>query len=99
MDGFPNFFIIFGPNTATGHSSVILATENMIAYALPLIRLILNCEASEVEVKHEAEVKYTRDLQEALSKTVWMNGGCQSWYFTADGWNSTMYPYVLVALT
>lgn len=92
MDGFPNFFIIFGPNTATGHSSVILATENMIMYALKFIKPLLRGEWERVEVRQEAEVGYTRDLQEALSKTVWMSGGCRSWYFTADGWNSTMYP-------
>ncbi|GAB7361136.1 hypothetical protein MBLNU230_g1170t1 [Neophaeotheca triangularis] len=93
MDGFPNFFLIFGPNTATGHSSVILATENMVNYALRFIRYVLADEARTVEVKQEAEVKYTRDLQEALSKTVWMSGGCNSWYFTKDGWNSTVYPH------
>lgn len=92
MDGFPNFFIIFGPNTATGHSSVILATENMVMYSLKFIKKILRGEASIVEVKQKAEIEYTRDLQEALSKTVWMSGGCQSWYFTKDGWNSTVYP-------
>lgn len=88
MDGFPNFFILFGPNTATGHSSVILASENMVNYSLKLIRMILRGDVETVEVKQEAEVRYTRDIQEKLSKTVWMSGGCQSWYYTADGWNS-----------
>ncbi len=92
MDGFPNFFIIFGPNTATGHSSVILASENMVNHSLNFIKLILNGDATTVEVKQEAEVNYTRDIQEKLSKTVWMSGGCQSWYKTADGWNSTLFP-------
>lgn len=93
MDGFPNFFLIFGPNTATGHSSVILATENMVNYSLRFIRYILSNEARTVEVKQSAEMAYTRDLQRALAKTVWMSGGCNSWYFTKDGWNSTVYPY------
>ncbi|KAJ9622489.1 hypothetical protein H2203_006714 [Taxawa tesnikishii (nom. ined.)] len=93
MDGFPNFFIIFGPNTATGHSSVILATENMVQYALKFIKPILRGEVETVEVKQSAEIKYTRDIQEALSKTVFMDNRCQSWYKTPDGWNSTMYPY------
>lgn len=94
MDGFPNFFMIFGPNTATGHSSVVMASENMVQFSLKLIRLILNGEANTVEVKHEAEVAYTADLQKSLKNTVWMNGGCSSWYYTKDGWNSTVYPYV-----
>lgn len=94
VDGFPNFFIIFGPNTATGHSSVILATENMVKYSLKFIGPILRGDVARYEVKREAEESYTRDIQHKLKKTVWMNGGCQSWYKTDDGWNSTVYPYV-----
>jgi cation diffusion facilitator CzcD-associated flavoprotein CzcO len=94
MDGFPNFFIIFGPNTVTGHSSVIMASENMADYAMRFIKPLLKKDARTVEVKMEAEQEYTRDIQKSLSKTVWMSGGCQSWYFTKDGWNSTVLPYV-----
>jgi cation diffusion facilitator CzcD-associated flavoprotein CzcO len=93
MDGFPNFFLIFGPNTATGHSSVVMASENMINHSLNFIKLLLNGEASTVDVKHEAEVAYTTELQKTLKTTVWMNGGCTSWYYDKkDGWNSTVYP-------
>lgn len=93
MDGFPNFFAIFGPNTATGHSSVILATENQVEYALKMIKPILNGDADSVEVKKSAEMAYTTDLQRALKDTIWQKGGCNSWYKGADGWNSTVYPY------
>ncbi|KAF1989451.1 FAD/NAD(P)-binding domain-containing protein [Aulographum hederae CBS 113979] len=92
MDGFPNFFIIFGPNTATGHSSVILATENMIMYALNFIGPVLRREVETVEVRREAEERYTREIQGALGRMVWASGGCRSWY-SNDGWNGTTYPY------
>jgi len=92
MDAFPNFFLIFGPNTATGHSSVVMASENMVGYSLKFIKLILNGEAKSVEVKKEAEMTYTAELQEALKDTVWKSGGCSSWYVNKDGWNSTVYP-------
>lgn len=92
MDGFPNFFMIFGPNTATGHSSVILATENMVQHALKFVGPILKGDVSTVEVKKEAEIAYTTDIQQKLRQTVWGKGGCQSWYKTEDGWNSTVYP-------
>jgi cation diffusion facilitator CzcD-associated flavoprotein CzcO len=91
LDDFPNFFMIFGPNTATGHSSVVMASENMVNHSLKFIKLILNGEASLVEVKKEAEMRYTAEMQEALKDTVWRSG-CSSWYFTKDGWNSTVYP-------
>jgi cation diffusion facilitator CzcD-associated flavoprotein CzcO len=93
MDGFPNFFMLFGPNTATGHSSVVMAVENMVNYSLNFIRPILKGDADTVDVKHEAEVAYTDEMQKSLKKTVWMSGGCTSWYYTANGWNSTVYPY------
>jgi cation diffusion facilitator CzcD-associated flavoprotein CzcO len=99
MDGFPNFFMIFGPNTATGHSSVIMASENMINYSLKFIKLLLDGDASTVDIKYEAEVAYTTQLQADLRKTVWTSGGCQSWYITKNGWNSTVYPYVFARLT
>ncbi|CAE7010800.1 hypothetical protein CFE70_001958 [Pyrenophora teres f. teres 0-1] len=95
VDGFPNFMMIFGPNTATGHSSVVMASENMVNYSLNFIRLVLNNDAHTVDVKHSAEVAYTAEMQRALKNTVWQSG-CSSWYYTADGWNSTVYPYTQV---
>ncbi|KAF3047859.1 hypothetical protein E8E11_006020 [Didymella keratinophila] len=95
MDGFPNMFLIFGPNTATGHSSVVMASENMVNYSLKFIKLILNGEVSTVDVKKEAEIAYTTEMQKALKDTVWQSG-CSSWYYTKDGWNSTVYPYTQV---
>ena len=92
MDGFPNFFIIFGPNTATGHSSVILASENMVEYTIKFIRKILKGDVKTFEIKKEKEIAWTNEMQEKLKDTVWMSGGCQSWYKTKDGWNATGYP-------
>jgi len=99
MDGFPNFFTIFGPNTATGHSSVILASENMVNLSLKFIKPLLEGEAQTVEIKREAEEEWTADIQGALKKRVWNTGGCRSWYQTESGWNSTLYPYASLLLT
>jgi cation diffusion facilitator CzcD-associated flavoprotein CzcO len=92
VDGFPNFFMIAGPNTFSGHSSVILASENSVAYVLKIIRPILEGDAEAVEVKEAAERQYTMEVQETLKKSVWTSGGCSSYYYTADGWNSFLYP-------
>ncbi|KAL8907263.1 MAG: hypothetical protein Q9207_001504 [Kuettlingeria erythrocarpa] len=75
MDGFPNLFIIFGPNTATGHSSVILASENMIEYTIKVIKKILHGEVATAEVKKESEIAWTKTVQDRLKRTVF-NGGC-----------------------
>ena len=95
MDGFPNFFLIFGPNTATGHSSVILASENMVEYSLQFIKLILDGDVRTVDVKREAEMAYTADIQRSLKGTVFNSGGCHSWYTHGD-WNATVYPYTQI---
>ncbi len=95
LDGFPNFFIIFGPNTATGHSSVILASENMVEYTIKFIRKILRGDVRTFEIKREKEEEWTASMQEELKTMVWMSGGCSSWYKTDNGWNATAYPYVI----
>lgn len=99
MDGFPNFFLIFGPNTATGHSSVILASENMVNYSLNFIKPILRGDVDTYEVKESAERKWTADLQAELKDSVFLSGGCRSWYVGADGWNATVYPRTQIDFT
>jgi cation diffusion facilitator CzcD-associated flavoprotein CzcO len=94
MDSFPNFFMLFGPNTVTGHTSVIFATENAVNYSLNFIKPILNGQVTSYEVKEDAERAWTRQVQDALQRSVFRRGACSSWYITADGWNSTTYPYV-----
>jgi cation diffusion facilitator CzcD-associated flavoprotein CzcO len=91
MDGFPNFFMIFGPNTATGHSSVILASENMVNYSIKFIKHILNGEVTEWEVTEKAEREWTAEIQRLLKKGVFASG-CSNWYMQENGWNSTAYP-------
>lgn len=90
MDGFPNLFIIFGPNTATGHSSVILASENMVEYTIKVIKKILHGDVALAEIKKDSEIAWTKRVQEKLKGTVF-NSGCHSWYHE-NGWNSTGYP-------
>lgn len=92
MDKFPNFFMIFGPNTVTGHTSVILASENAITYTMKLIKPILKGTVSTWEIKEDAELEWTKKVQNGLKQTPFNNGSCTSWYTNDKGWNSTAYP-------
>lgn len=92
VHGFPNFFMLTGPNTANGHSSLITSSENTAGYIGRIIKPVLSGEATSVEVKLDAERKWTREVQSELQGTVFQNGGCRSWYQDAGGMNSTMYP-------
>ncbi|KAL2670113.1 hypothetical protein Neosp_014994 [[Neocosmospora] mangrovei] len=97
MSGFPNFFILLGPNAATGHTSAIMAAENSVNFALRVIKPVLTEKMGTVELKPEAEKLYVDRIQHDLSKTVW-NSGCQSWYIEGSPkkgqpWNAMSYPY------
>jgi hypothetical protein len=67
----PNFLMIYGPNSTTGHNSVLFTIENMVDYALKVAEPIIKGEASEIEVKEEAEKEHLRRLQEASSDKLW----------------------------
>lgn len=97
MHGFPNFFMILGPNTVTGHTSAIMASENTINYALRILKPFFNGKASAVEIKREAEIGQVLQIQKDLLQTVW-HTGCSSWYVHVDKitgitWNAMAYPY------
>ncbi|KAF3067905.1 Baeyer-Villiger monooxygenase [Trichoderma lentiforme] len=96
LDGFPNFFALFGPNSFSGHSSVILGLENQINHAIKLIRPLLQNDISKINLKTEAALSYNQEIQAALKNMVWNSGGCSSWYLSNDGHNSVNYPYSML---
>lgn len=90
----PNFFFVGGPNSATGHSSVVSAIENGCAFISKLAPDILNGKVKTVEVKRSAYYEWFEKTQARLKKGVFGSkfGGCVSWY-TENGINATTYPY------
>ncbi|CAN6674960.1 hypothetical protein TRVA0_075S00122 [Trichomonascus vanleenenianus] len=94
IDGCPNMFMIAGPNSATGHSSVVLAIENAQSYIKKVAKPVIEGSAVTVCVKHEAYQNWKSTIQDALKNTVFSTpyGGCVSWYANEKG-NSTTYPW------
>ncbi|KAK1749845.1 ACB 4-hydroxyacetophenone monooxygenase [Echria macrotheca] len=97
VSNFPNFFLVCGPNSGTGHTSLTLAIENEINFALRIIKPVLDGKASSVELKAEAEKKYDQSQQDSLGKMVW-NAGCANWYLDPNAGpeakrNGMMYPW------
>lgn len=90
----PNFFLIAGPNSASGHYSVVSAIENCCAFASRVARPVLEGKAKCVSVTRSAYYEWLLSTQKRLSQAVFGTkfGGCVSWY-TEDGINSTAYPY------
>ncbi len=91
VSGFPNWFILMGPNTGPGHTSVLVYTEAQIQYALQAIREIMREDLRWVDVKQEVQDAYNAGIQGRMKHMVW-SSGCSSWYLSADGENHSLYP-------
>jgi cation diffusion facilitator CzcD-associated flavoprotein CzcO len=89
--GFPNLFLLVGPNTGLGHSSQVFMIESQIAYVLDAVRH-LHRTSHVVEVRHDAESDWDDGVQRAMGRTVWTTGGCASWYLDDRGRNTTLWP-------
>jgi cation diffusion facilitator CzcD-associated flavoprotein CzcO len=91
MPGYPNAFMIVGPNTGLGHSSMLLMIEAQANYITQAVRNILRSPGLVIEVSPQAHERYQDWLKQRLAGTIW-NTGCQSWYLTRDGRNTTLWP-------
>ncbi|MEA2442694.1 MAG: hypothetical protein QOH76_4118 [Thermoleophilaceae bacterium] len=91
VPGFPNLFLMLGPNTGLGHSSMVYMIESQIAYVLDALRAMDREGAHAVEVRREVVASYNGALEQQLDRTVW-NTGCASWYLDDTGRNATLWP-------
>jgi cation diffusion facilitator CzcD-associated flavoprotein CzcO len=89
--GFPNLFLLVGPNTFLGHSSVILMIESQIAYVIDCLRQMEKGGISAVDVREDAQVAFNEHIQSKFAGSVWASG-CASWYLDASGDNRTLWP-------
>jgi len=89
--GFPNFFMLVGPNTGLGHNSMVFMIESQVAYVMDALKTMRVQKLRAVDVRSDAQVTFNKGIQGALSKTVWTSG-CKSWYVDANGKNTTLWP-------
>jgi cation diffusion facilitator CzcD-associated flavoprotein CzcO len=90
--GFPNLFLMTGPNTGLGHSSMVYMIESQMAYVLDALRYMERSGAAAIEVRPEAQARFNAELAARSDDTVWTRGGCRSWYLDAHGRNTTLWP-------
>jgi cation diffusion facilitator CzcD-associated flavoprotein CzcO len=84
VPGFPNLFIIHGPNTILGHNSNVYIIECQVRYIMQCLRLLPGDPPGAIEVRPEAMTRYMQQLEKAIDRTVWKQG-CLSWYKTESG--------------
>lgn len=89
--GFPNLFLLIGPNTGLGHNSMVFMIESQITYILDCLRTMERQQARTSEVRAEAQEAFNQALQQKMRNTVWTSG-CASWYLDAHGRNTTIWP-------
>ena len=92
VNGFPNLFLMYGPNTNLGHSSIVYMLESQANYINSAIAQMSDRKLSSIDVTRRAQEAYNDDIDEQLTDTVWNAGGCSSWYFDRKGRNSVMWP-------
>jgi cation diffusion facilitator CzcD-associated flavoprotein CzcO len=90
--GFPNLFILLGPNTGLGHNSVVYMIEAQIEHLLAALGHMRRHGACAIEPRPEAQTAFVADVERRMKGTVWVAGRCVSWYLDRTGRNSTLWP-------
>jgi cation diffusion facilitator CzcD-associated flavoprotein CzcO len=91
VPGFPNLFILGGPNSGLGHNSIIYMLEGAVRQTMMAIRHMEQSGKHTIEVKPEAEARYNERVQKKLAGTVW-NTGCASYYRNDEGKITAIWP-------
>jgi len=91
VSGYPNFFMLYGPNTNQGGNSIIVILEAQAGYVLSALRAMRRRRASAVDVRREVMDAYNHELAEALAGTIWSDG-CDSYFKNARGKIATQLP-------
>jgi cation diffusion facilitator CzcD-associated flavoprotein CzcO len=91
VTGFPNLFLLIGPNTGLGHNSMVFMIEAQIKYILDCLHFMKRRNVQAIEVQPESEQAFNTQIQQKMQRTVWTSG-CASWYLDATGRNTTLWP-------
>ncbi len=92
LPGFPNLFLLLGPNTGLGHSSMVYMIESQVQHVLRAIQVMDSKGAATIEVRAEAHAEFNREIDTQMQGTVWDTGGCVSFYLDDIGRNATLWP-------
>ena len=89
--GFPNLFLLTGPNTGLGHNSLIFMIEQQVRYVVQALRAMDRHGADWIDVRERPQRRFVARVQARLSGSVWSS--CRSWYLDENGRNFTIWPY------
>jgi cation diffusion facilitator CzcD-associated flavoprotein CzcO len=92
VPGFPNLFLMTGPNTGIGHTSLLVMIEAQLPYIVGCLKFMERRGLASFEVSSTACRAFNNRLSRRMERTVWITGGCVSWYLDRHGRNSTLWP-------
>ena len=92
VHGFPNLFLMVGPATGLGHTSIIYMIESQLNYLVDYLKLQRKYDIARVEVRSDVQHDYNVGIQKNLESSVWETGGCASWYKDVFGNITTLWP-------
>jgi cation diffusion facilitator CzcD-associated flavoprotein CzcO len=87
---FPDFFMIYGPNTNLGHNSIVFMIECQVAHVMRCLQRLGSSAGASIEVREEPFRRYNARVQQRSSQTVF--AGCSSWYLDASGRHTVNWP-------
>jgi cation diffusion facilitator CzcD-associated flavoprotein CzcO len=90
--GYPNLFFLVGPNTGLGHTSIVFMIESQVEYILGALGTMRAQGATTLEVREDVQAAYNAELDRMTEGTVWVTGGCTSYYIDRNGHNSALWP-------
>jgi len=91
VSGFPNFFMLYGPNTNLGGNSIIYMLEGQIGYVTGALRALRDENLAWLDVRPEVQRAFNAWVASASRRSVWQSG-CHNWYTTASGRNTNNWP-------
>ena len=92
ITGFPNLFVLLGPYTGLGHTSIVIMIEAQIEYMMKALDAIDAHRGAAVDVRPQAQAAFVAEMNRMAEGTVWTAGGCKSWYLDSHGNASTIWP-------
>jgi cation diffusion facilitator CzcD-associated flavoprotein CzcO len=92
VHGFPNYFLIVGPNSGGGHQSNVFVIEAQMRYIIECLKLMNRTGSTRIEVRRSSQQRFNERIHAKLAGTVWNSGGCHSWYLDASGRNRAAWP-------
>ncbi|MDO6442268.1 NAD(P)/FAD-dependent oxidoreductase [Marinobacter sp. 2_MG-2023] len=91
VSGFPNLFMLYGPNTNLAHNSILYMLESQFNYVLDCLKVLQKYPGAAMDVRKDRQERYSSVVQQGLEGSVW-SSGCNSWYLDANGKNTLNWP-------